>query len=63
MPDSQVFMIVESARRPNEAKIRVTKSLDYETDARSYSLIITATERLTLLSSTARVCITGMFRC
>ena len=57
MSQSQTFMIVEDADRPNEARIRTTSKLDYETDRHSYSLIITATERGTGLSSNVQVCL------
>ena len=56
MTDSQYFSIEESANRPNEAKIRLTSKLNYETeDHRSHTLIITARERGSGLSSTAQV--------
>lgn len=56
MTDSQYFSIEESAARPNEAKIRLTSKLNYETeDHRSHTLVITARERGTALSSTAQV--------
>ena len=56
MTDSQYFSIEESANRPNEAKIRLTSKLNYETeDHRSHTLVITARERGSGLSSTAQV--------
>ena len=56
MTDSQYFSIEESASRPNEAKIRLTSKLNYETeDHRSHTLVITARERGSGLSSTAQV--------
>lgn len=55
MQDSNAFKISAVPDRPNEAVIRATASLDYESDARVYGLILTATERDTRLSSTALV--------
>lgn len=56
MPRSDVFMIVEKASRPYEARLRTNSKLDYETDRHTYSLVITALERGTGLSSSVQVC-------
>lgn len=56
MTTSQYFSIEELSNRPNEAKVRLTSKLNYETrEHRSHTLILTARERGTGLSSTAQV--------
>ncbi|XP_067928117.1 neural-cadherin-like [Watersipora subatra] len=52
---SQIFIIEEVPNTPNEAKIRITTSLDYEMNKRSHMLTITARERGTGLSSTVQL--------
>lgn len=63
MSESQIFRLVGSPGRPNEARIRTTSSLDYESDARRHSLVITVTERGTGLSSTVQVRVHGCSSC
>lgn len=57
MAGSQFFEIRPVDGQLNEAKIRTTTIWDYESAAaKSYELVVTATERGTSLSSTAQVC-------